>query len=283
MLIPPTRTIESCQARNVTVTIETNFRQGEVEVKEEVVTLTATIERNLPQGDLETEVDGTEGDVTETETERNEALSEQRRVELLISDGAVVRLRKRQMMSLRMQRGWACDAGIRRSRAGPHRLRAVVGAVRPRRALCDSLSRHGTRCGVVFLLSRGLAQVHWKGDLGNEVDGMKGGAVELLNGEVGRPNRGALCGSHKTVVPNCVNVWFYCVTPLAVLFGGSSVGVKTDALVVSLLLVPCCVCVVGFSVVNRQFDDVAFDGFRGAPEEHGRGIRERWRGRLSSR
>ena len=28
-----------------------------------------------------------------------------------------------------------CDAGVRRSRARPHRLHAVVGAVRPRRAL----------------------------------------------------------------------------------------------------------------------------------------------------
>ena len=60
----------------VTVTIETNLRQGEAVVKEEVVTLTATIETNFPQGDLETEVDGTKGDVTETETESNEPLSE---------------------------------------------------------------------------------------------------------------------------------------------------------------------------------------------------------------
>ena len=60
----------------VTVTIRTNLRQGEAVVKEEVVTLTATIETNFPQGDLETEVDGTKGDVTETETESNETLSE---------------------------------------------------------------------------------------------------------------------------------------------------------------------------------------------------------------
>ena len=56
----------------VTVTIETNFRQGEAVVKEQVVTLTT----NFPQGDLETKVDGTKGDVSETETESNEALSE---------------------------------------------------------------------------------------------------------------------------------------------------------------------------------------------------------------
>ena len=61
---------------NVFVTILTNFRQGEAEVKEEVVTLTATIETNLRQGDLETEVDGTKVDLTETEMESNEALSE---------------------------------------------------------------------------------------------------------------------------------------------------------------------------------------------------------------
>ena len=60
----------------VTVTIETNLRQGEAVVEEQVVTLTATIETNFRHGDLETKVDGTKGDVTETETESNEALSE---------------------------------------------------------------------------------------------------------------------------------------------------------------------------------------------------------------
>ena len=59
----------------VSVTIETNLRKGEV-VKEQVVTLTATIETNFRQGDLETKEDGTKGDVTETETESNEAFSE---------------------------------------------------------------------------------------------------------------------------------------------------------------------------------------------------------------
>ena len=38
--------------------------------------VTVTIETNLRQGDLETEVDGTKGDLSETETESNEALSE---------------------------------------------------------------------------------------------------------------------------------------------------------------------------------------------------------------
>ena len=45
-------------------------------MKEEVVTLMATIETTLRQGDLETEVGGTKGDLTETETESNEVLSE---------------------------------------------------------------------------------------------------------------------------------------------------------------------------------------------------------------
>ena len=63
-----------------------------------------------------------------------------------------------------------------------------------------------------------------------------GGQPEEQNDD-GRPKRGALCGSHKTVVPNCVNVRFYCGTSLAVLFSGSTVGVKTDVLVVSLPLV----------------------------------------------
>ena len=101
----------------------------------------------------------------------------------------------------------------------------------------------------------------------DEHDGKKGDTIMLFNGDDGRPKRGALCGSHKTVVPNCVNAWFCCVASLAVLFGGSAAGVKTGALVVSLLLVPWEVCVVGFSVLNRQFDDVACNGFRGAPEE----------------
>ena len=34
------------------------------------------------------------------------------------------------------------------------------------------------------------------------------------------------------------------------------------------------VCVVGFSVVNTQFDDVACNGFRGAPEKQSRGIQD---------
>ena len=60
----------------VTVITETDFRQGEAVAKEGVVTLKATIETNFRQGDLETEMDGTKGDLTETETESNEALSE---------------------------------------------------------------------------------------------------------------------------------------------------------------------------------------------------------------
>ena len=43
---------------------------------EEVAIVTAAIETNLRQGDLETEVDGMKGDLTETETKSNEALSE---------------------------------------------------------------------------------------------------------------------------------------------------------------------------------------------------------------
>ena len=58
------------------MTIDTNFRQGEAVVKGQVVTLTATIETNFRQDDLETKVDRTKGDVTQTETGSNEALSE---------------------------------------------------------------------------------------------------------------------------------------------------------------------------------------------------------------
>ena len=43
-------------------------------VKQDIVSV--TIETNLRQGDLETELNGTKDNVTETETESNEALSE---------------------------------------------------------------------------------------------------------------------------------------------------------------------------------------------------------------
>ena len=65
----------------------------------------------------------------------------------------------------------ATQESVRRSRARSDRLRAVVRAARPRRAL-RQLSRHCTRCGVVFFLSHNLSQVHRKGDLSDEVDGM---------------------------------------------------------------------------------------------------------------
>ena len=99
-------------------------------------------------------------------------------------------------------------AGLRRESVvlapdRPHRLRAVVGAV-PRQALCDSC-QDTAHVVVLCLLSRVLSQVHQKGDFGNEVDGVKDDVVELLNGDDGRPKRGALCGSHKTVVHKCVS------------------------------------------------------------------------------
>ena len=76
MLFPPTFTIKTLSSKTfITLTIETNLRQVEAVVKEQVVTLTATIETNLRQGDLETKVDGMKGDVTDTKTESNEALS----------------------------------------------------------------------------------------------------------------------------------------------------------------------------------------------------------------
>ena len=179
----------------VTVTIETNVPQGEAVVKEQVVMLPATIETNFWQGDLETKVDGTKGDVSETETEINETRCQSgRRVESLISDQnglwfassgckiiwtrddleniymlqeelgrewlalrasqtlqdsclevrsahwAVVCLRKRHVLSVEARfvgNGFQLEAlqRGRRSRARHHRFRAVVGAVRPRRAL----------------------------------------------------------------------------------------------------------------------------------------------------
>ena len=63
----------------------------------------------------------------------------------------------------------------------------MVGAVRLRRAFF--VSRHDTRCGVVFPLSHDLSQVHGKGDLGDEDDGKKGDTIMLLDGDDdGRPS-----------------------------------------------------------------------------------------------
>ena len=80
--------------------------------------------------------------------------------------------------------------------------------------------------------------------------------IKLRRDDGGGPKRGALHGSHNTVFPYRVKVCFYCVTSLAVLSRGSTVRVKTDALVVALFQ-NCSfhgVCVVGFSVANRPFD-----------------------------
>ena len=66
--------------------------------------------------------------------------------------------------------------------------------------------------------------------------------IKLRRDDDGGRKRGALRGSHCAVLPCRVKVCFYCVTSLAVLSSGSAVGVKTDALVVSLLLVPLGVC-----------------------------------------
>ena len=69
-LISPTADEEDRRSDHVPLAVVT---------ENEVATVTATMETNLRQGDLETEVDGMEGDVTETETEINEALSSGRR------------------------------------------------------------------------------------------------------------------------------------------------------------------------------------------------------------
>ena len=57
-------------------------------------------------------------------------------------------------------------------------------------------------------LSHAASPVHRQGDLADEVDGMKGDTIKVLCADDGWPNGGALYGSHKTVVPKCVNGWF---------------------------------------------------------------------------
>ena len=58
--------------------------------------------------------------------------------------------------------------------------------------------------------------------------------TKLRRDDGGGPKRGALHGSHNAVLPYRVKVCFYCVNSLTVLSSGSTVGVKTDALVVAL-------------------------------------------------
>ena len=70
----------------------------------EVVTMTATIETNLRQGDLETGADGMKGDLTETETESSEALSE--RAEELRSRSLMRRSSPQSMRRFL----WPCDS-----------------------------------------------------------------------------------------------------------------------------------------------------------------------------
>ena len=53
-------------------------------------------------------------------------------------------------------------------------------------------------------LSHALSQVHRKGDLGDEVDGMKGDTVKLLSDDDDRPQKGALWNSRKTRVASGV-------------------------------------------------------------------------------
>ena len=94
-------------------------------------------------------------------------------------------------------------------------------------------------------LSRDLSQVQRKGELGDEVDGMKGDAAELLNGDDGQAQeRRALWFSQDIRSQLCQRVVLLRDFPRS----GSAVGVKTDALVVSLLLVPWGVYCLAFSL-----------------------------------
>ena len=54
-----------------------------------------------------------------------------------------------------------------------------------------------------------LSQVHWQGDHGDEMDGMKGDTIKLLSDDDDRPKRGALWNFRKTrVAPGCVLLMF---------------------------------------------------------------------------
>ena len=124
-----------------------------------------------------------------------------------------------------LQRGLADHAGVRGSGARSDRLRAV--AARLWRALWQR-SRHATSCGVVFLLSHDLSQVQRKGDLVERTkhwmlqeleweDSQKGRSeehatnhdIKLRRDDDGGRKRGALYGSHNTVLLCRVEVFFF--------------------------------------------------------------------------
>ena len=106
----------------------------------------------------------------------------------------------------------------------------------------------------MFLWSHGRPQLHQKGDLVEitkywmlqelEWEDSQKSRAEQCGATTMAGARGALRGSDNGVLPCRVRVCFYCVTFLAMLSSGSAVGVKTDAFVVSLLLVPWCVLLV---------------------------------------
>ena len=58
-------------------------------------------------------------------------------------------------------------------------------------------------CSVLFC-PMPLSQVHWKGDHGDEVDGVKDDTVEWLDDDDGWPERGAPWNSRKTHVTPAV-------------------------------------------------------------------------------
>ena len=60
-------------------------------------------------------------------------------------------------------------------------------------------ARRSTRCGVVFpFLFHAPAQVHRKGDLGDESDGLKGDTIKLLSDDDGSRKRGVSRKTHVT-------------------------------------------------------------------------------------
>ena len=68
-----------------------------------------------------------------------------------------------------------------------------------------ALCRTPSRCGAVFpSVPCPITQLHGQGDRGDEVDGMSGNAVELLDDDDGCAERGTHWNSRKTHVTPCV-------------------------------------------------------------------------------
>ena len=162
-----------------------------VQVKENevVATLTATIGTNIRQGDLETGVGSLSGEEASSEWEekRQKSRMEGPRRRLLMWRSSPESMRD-DLENINMLLFRFLGNGFRLALCNMSWLATQESVVlvpgrfgfAPWFALfdrgepCGQLSRHATRCGVVFLLSHDPSQVQRKGDLGDGVAALRG-------------------------------------------------------------------------------------------------------------